>query len=169
MLFINLWLKQKKTCPNEQVFKCGRGQKVQSSMNGTLLEQGILNIEIDPEVVEKRFGHREKLSFLVVMRWATVSFLILCQQDAVFLDYLLDDLSSGFLEAFIFKFAKLRGLKQRISFTKLKNKDKAFGFLYRISEIKKVETKIKIMKIIEEIVVQPHIFSTNHPQYILIG
>ena len=41
-------------------FKCGRGQKVQNSMNGALLEQGILNIEIDPEVAEKKFGLREK-------------------------------------------------------------------------------------------------------------
>ena len=41
-------------------YKCGRGQKVQNSMNGALLEQGILNIEIDPEVAEKKFGLREK-------------------------------------------------------------------------------------------------------------
>ena len=41
-------------------FKCGRGQKVQNSLNGALLEQGILNIEIDPEVAEKKFGLREK-------------------------------------------------------------------------------------------------------------
>ena len=41
-------------------YKCGRGQKVQNSMNGALLEQGILNIEIDPEVAEMKFGLREK-------------------------------------------------------------------------------------------------------------
>ena len=41
-------------------YKCDRGQKIQNSMNGALIEQGILNIEIDPEVAEKKFGLREK-------------------------------------------------------------------------------------------------------------
>ena len=43
-------------------YKCDRGQKIQNSMNGALMEQGIMNIEIDPEVAEKKFGKREKLS-----------------------------------------------------------------------------------------------------------
>lgn len=43
-------------------YNCKRGQKIQNSMNGALLEQGIMNIEIDPEVAEKKFGKREKLS-----------------------------------------------------------------------------------------------------------
>lgn len=41
-------------------YKCDRGQKIQNSMNGALMEQGILNIEIDPEVAEMKFGLREK-------------------------------------------------------------------------------------------------------------
>ena len=41
-------------------YKCDRGQKIQNSMNGALIEQGILNIEIDPEVAEKIYGLREK-------------------------------------------------------------------------------------------------------------
>lgn len=43
-------------------YNCKRGQKIQNSMNSALLEQGIMNIEIDPEVAEKKFGKREKLS-----------------------------------------------------------------------------------------------------------
>lgn len=43
-------------------YNCKRGHKIQNSMNGALLEQGIMNIEIDPEVAEKKFGKREKLS-----------------------------------------------------------------------------------------------------------
>ena len=41
-------------------YKCERGQKVQNSMNGALLEQGILNLELDPEIAMKKFGLREK-------------------------------------------------------------------------------------------------------------
>lgn len=43
-------------------YNCKRGQKIQNSMNSALLEQGIMNIEIDPEVAEKKFGKREKLN-----------------------------------------------------------------------------------------------------------
>ena len=43
-------------------YNCKRGQKIQNSMNGALLEQGIMSIEIDPEVAEKKFGKREKLN-----------------------------------------------------------------------------------------------------------
>lgn len=41
-------------------YKCERGQKIQNSMNGALKEQGILNIEVDPEVAEKVYGKRKK-------------------------------------------------------------------------------------------------------------
>ena len=41
-------------------YKCDRGQKIQNSMNGALMEQGILNIEVDPEVAEKVYGLRKK-------------------------------------------------------------------------------------------------------------
>lgn len=41
-------------------YKCERGQKVQNSMNGALIEQGIVNIEIDPETALKVFGMRNK-------------------------------------------------------------------------------------------------------------
>ncbi len=41
-------------------YKCERGQKVQNSMNGALIEQGIMNIEIDPGTAIKVFGLREK-------------------------------------------------------------------------------------------------------------
>lgn len=41
-------------------FNCERGQKVQNSMNGALIEQGIVNIEIDPEIALKKFGIRDK-------------------------------------------------------------------------------------------------------------
>lgn len=41
-------------------FNCERGQKVQNSMNGALIEQGIVNIEIDPETALKKFGTRDK-------------------------------------------------------------------------------------------------------------
>lgn len=43
-------------------YNCNRGQKIQNSMNGALLEQGILNLEIDPEVAERKFGLRDKTS-----------------------------------------------------------------------------------------------------------
>ena len=43
-------------------YNCNRGQKIQNSMNGVLLEQGILNLEIDPEVAERKFGLRDKTS-----------------------------------------------------------------------------------------------------------
>lgn len=41
-------------------YNCKRGQKIQNSMNSALLEQGIMNIEIDPEVAEKVYGLRKK-------------------------------------------------------------------------------------------------------------
>ena len=43
-------------------YNCNRGQKIQNSMNGALLEQGILNLEIDPAVAERKFGLRDKTS-----------------------------------------------------------------------------------------------------------
>ena len=43
-------------------YKCKRGQKVQNSMNGALIEQGLMNLELDPIVAEKKFGVREKLT-----------------------------------------------------------------------------------------------------------
>lgn len=41
-------------------YKCKRGQRVQNSMNGALIEQGIVNIEIEPETALKVFGKRDK-------------------------------------------------------------------------------------------------------------
>ena len=43
-------------------YNCNRGQKIQNSMNGALLEQGILNLEIDLAVAERKFGLRDKTS-----------------------------------------------------------------------------------------------------------